>query len=322
MGSYDWLLGVAAIGIGGVIVFSVPEVRDAINAAISGAIPPADSTIPPTDTGVFDDTSADPTSGSGSTSGGGNICGNLCRNKQCSEYKQNCTTGCTYCCDSGPNSKPCSDSGTFGGGSDCGALCKAHNCVEYYRNCSKGCSNCNVDPSKKSGTGVSPCPKCRSGYHRTTGCTCKADSSSSQETLKQQTNNPKSAPSSKTQPKPKQASKCTSAGRACGFNKVWKTGGSTASHCVCAAKQAKVLSYPAQINDMGGREWKGRRAYSTVDYDYTQYQQRFRNRRTLGQFDFSNAYATQRTSNKYDYYYSRQNFNRTFGDNITFSNIG
>ena len=106
--------------------------------------------LPPTDGGEFvpgTDDSSTPDSSSG-----GSPCGDLCRAKDCSGYKKQCTTGCRYCPNSGPNSPGGgggSGSGTSSNGkvfgvnpNDCGSLCRSKKCSEYKRKCSTGCVNC------------------------------------------------------------------------------------------------------------------------------------------------------------------------------------
>ena len=108
----------------------------------------------------------DPSEEPGTTEGGTSNCGQLCRDKDCDGYKENCTTGCSNCCDSGPNSKPCKDkSGGSNGDSQCKALCTAGSCVQYRAECSKSCSRC---------AGSGKCTlKCTAGYKRaSTGCSC------------------------------------------------------------------------------------------------------------------------------------------------------
>lgn len=105
--------------------------------------------------------------GEGDVTGSGSNCGQLCRDKDCEGYKENCTTGCVHCCESGENSKPCKDKGGSGstGDSQCRSLCTAGSCVQYNAECSKGCSRC-------AGTGKCNL-KCASGYKRaSTGCSC------------------------------------------------------------------------------------------------------------------------------------------------------
>ncbi len=148
------LLGIVVVAGLAYVVLSNPDIlkgNQNVDAVVDGT----------GDTGTDADVSGDTGS---SSSGSGADCGKLCRLKDCSGYKKNCKTGCTYCCDSGPNSKPC------GGGSSSTDVSKCPNCgTNQYRYVdSNGKCGCHTF-----GGTSTPTKTCPSGYKLSGGsCIC------------------------------------------------------------------------------------------------------------------------------------------------------
>jgi hypothetical protein len=141
VGAYDVPLLIGAAAIAGYFILTNPDILAGIfpSAGAGGTFEPG-----------TDDSSTPTASSSGSP------CGDLCRAKDCSGYKKQCTTGCVHCPNSGPNSpgggggssggnvsRPYNEcQSKFGGGCnvECGGDCTGK-CKDCHNACGGKCSS-------------------------------------------------------------------------------------------------------------------------------------------------------------------------------------